>query len=144
MPRVSESRIVVGGQACPVLGGGLLGGLDLVAGVVGGGGLDVPAALGVHAAGDAGQDAVVGCHAGRVGQGDRVVVGVAVAVHLLRIGEVDQRVGGDEPAVVGLLLACADVGQAGGGVHGLAQEALVVDPRLRCGVAAGRVTSSTG
>ena len=65
---------------------------------------------------------------GQVGEGRRVVVAVGVAVHLLRIGYVHDRVHGQEPAQDGVVLAGTEVGQTGGGVAGAAQEATVARP----------------
>src|SRR6185295_10546467 len=77
--------------------------------------------------------------AARVAARDRVVAGVAVTAHTLRIGPVQDGVGGDEPAGGRLVFARAEVSQAGG-VAGAADKALAGRPgRSRAAGIAERV-----
>src|SRR6266540_3202088 len=70
-----------------------------------------------------------------VAERDRAVVGIGVAVHLLRVAGVDDRVDGDEAAGVRVVFAGAEVGESGGGVDGAADEALLTWPARRRGAA---------
>src|SRR6185437_1847766 len=65
----------------------------------------------------------------RVAERGRVVVGVRVAVHRLRIAHVDDRVDGDEPAELGVVLAGAEVVQSGA-VDRLVDKATSAHPGL--------------
>src|SRR5205823_3485094 len=64
----------------------------------------------------------------RVAEGDRVVVGVGVPLHLLRIGHVDLRVDGHEPAGGRVVVAGAEVHQAVR-FAGTTDEAFLARPR---------------
>src|SRR6266542_4050231 len=66
-------------------------------------------------------------HAARVAGRDRAVVGIRVPMQLLWVGEVHERVDGEEPAQCRVVLAGAHGGQAGGVVVD-ADEALLVGP----------------
>ncbi len=74
--------------------------------------------------------------AGGVGLGDRGVVGVGVAVEGLVVVGGEDGVDGEEASGDRVVLAGADVGEAGGVVGGFAEEALVVGPGRRCRAAA--------
>lgn len=88
---------------------------------------------------DAEAAAVDRAQAGGVAVADGVVVGVGVAVEGLWVGGVEVWVEGDEPAGGGVVLAGADVGQSGGGVGGVVEEAVVVGPDPgTCGAAGVR------
>ena len=65
-----------------------------------------------------------------------MLVGVAVAVEGLRLVEAQERVDADELADVRVVFAGADVGETGGFVVRLAEEALVVGPGCAGGLAA--------
>src|SRR5581483_3750133 len=60
--------------------------------------------------------------AARVGVSGRVAVGVGVGVEVLRVVGFEERVGGDEGAGGGLVLAGAQVGQGSGAVVNAADE----------------------
>lgn len=80
----------------------------------------------------------VGAKPAGVGEVDGVVVAVGVAVPLLGGGRVEDGVGADEAAGGGVVLAGAEVGEAGGFVLGAADEALGAGPGRGGGlVAAG-------
>src|SRR5262249_39099650 len=104
---VAFGLLAAGGGRGPDLA--LAGGAVDAAAVGGDGGLvDIPT----------GPAAVVARYAvvhepGRVAAGDRVVVGVAVPVLLLRVGECHEGIGGDEPAGCRVVFAGAEVGQPG-------------------------------
>ncbi len=79
---------------------------------------------------------------GWVGGVDRAVVGIGIRGPLLWIGEIHERVDGDEPAKFRVVLSCAEVGQARR-VGVATDETFLVRPRWRCAAsgAVGRLSS---
>jgi hypothetical protein len=90
-----------------------------------------------------GADTAAGADVGHEPSGvrvcDGVVVGVGVAAHVAGVCGVEDGVGCQEPAGGGVVLAGADDGEAGVGVVGFAEEAVVVGPGGGRGAAGGAV-----
>ncbi len=82
----------------------------------------------------------------RVAEGDRVLARVGVRGELLRVARVQQRVGGQEDAGGGVVVAHAEPGQPGGGLLGAVDEGAVAWPgrRLRAARDAERVEAALG